>query len=252
MVTPRIGPGLGAAVNWRKDPEELVNPGEVHDYVAAELEDSLRRARAAGAEGPLEYVGAGAFGIVFCDRKGSAWKVFRFLGMADAGVWIRERVLDEWEWLNAAMEAGIDRFVANPRSVHLEEAVLERECVYGRPGHWGDESWLDDVHGLIEEAMVPAGWTAPEFKGDSYIIQPNDEPKLVDISMAQRIGERLADWVEDVIEGRRTTRDRWHDLAFYLLREMRLKTVGAGRAKDLLDRLVELDPNIRHGFALPA
>jgi hypothetical protein len=99
--------------------------------------------------------------------------------------------------------------------------------------------------------MVPLGWNAPEFKGDSYIIQEDGRPKLVDISMVQRLGQNLLRWIEEVLAGRRLTHESWHSLAFYVLREMREEAVTEAEGCAVLEALVERDPEIAKGFKLP-
>lgn len=244
---------LGDPKNWRTDRSELVNPASVSSVVQSELHFALERARAAGTEGPLEYVGAGMFGIVFCDAQGHAWKVSR----RDPDVskkhllWLRESLEKEYEWLRDAAESPIAEHVVTVFSMNPEELVLEVECVPGRPGGWADESGLFQLHRKIEQGMIPLGWNAPEFKGDSYVIQPDGTPKLVDTSMVQRLGMNLAEFVDDVLQGRRQTSENWHSLAFYVLREMREKEIPEDVGKELLDRLVERDPEIARAFILP-
>jgi hypothetical protein len=120
--------------------------------------------------------------------------------------------------------------------------------VEGSSGVWGDDAKLRKLHHKIWDVMIPRGWTAPEYKEDSYIIRPSGQAVLVDISMVMRVGENLAGWTEDVLEGRRQTTDSWHDLAFFLIRERREGTVAAERANPIIRRLAEKDPEIEKGF----
>lgn len=243
---------LGDPADWRRDRSELVNLSSVPDFLEGEMEPALRNARAAGASGPLEFVGAGMFGIVFCDYDGKAWKVFRRPPDMEPAhlLFLRDALEEEYEWLRAAARTEAAPHVARVFAMHPEELVLERECVPGRAGGWGDARALSELHARIGKALNPVGWTAPEFKESSYIIPDDGVPVLVDISMPIRIGTTLADWVEAVLEGRRRTHEEWHSLAFYLLREMRMKTVPEDRAKELIRRLNELDPSIGPGFGL--
>jgi hypothetical protein len=244
---------LGDPRNWRTDREELVNPEHVPDLAVSELAEALGRARAAGATGPLEFVGVGMFGIVLCDREGKAWKVFRIAPDAKPEhlIFLLEALEEEFEWLTAAAGTEIAPHVARVFAAHPEELVLERECVPGESGSWyRGGGRLSDLHSAIEAAMLKVGWTGPEFKDNSYIIRPDGQAILVDVSMPLRVGTNLADWVGDILEGRRRTHETWHSLAFYVLREMRLGTVPEERAKDLVRRLNGLDPSIAEGFAL--
>jgi hypothetical protein len=233
---------------------DLENPSDVPPYILPEIPESLDRAIRSGAPKPLLYVGAGGYGIVFCDGFGHAWKVTRMgrgSDRIDHLLFLADNLESEYEWLlSAARDPFVRRHAAEVFQMHGPNLVLERECVAGRPGAWADDRKLHELHGKIERAMLPLGWTAPEFKEDSYIIRPDGTPVLVDISMAQRVGENLVRYVVDVLEGRRKTHQRPHDLAFDLLQEMRHKTVPREVGERLIDRLVELDPDIARSFSL--
>lgn len=232
----------------------IINLEAVDPRYREEVLRADERARRAGAEGPLEFAGIGLYGIVLCDEKDRAWKVFRIPPDGDEGslLFLREEMQTEHEWLTDAAVTAVAANVAAARAAHPEEIVLERECVQGFPGTWAQSSELGRLHGLIEKAMVPLGWTAPEFKESSYVYEfGTDIPHLVDISLAQRIGMNLARFVEDVLEGWRRTHHRWHDLAFFILREIPYKTIPPDVANRLLARLVALDPEIRRSFVFP-
>jgi hypothetical protein len=242
--------------------EGLENPEVIPPYVRAEIPEAFDRAQKAGAKPPLEYVGAGMYGIVFCDHWGRAWKVARLGGLKGGPKewspkksahlqFILDGVTDEYEWLRAAANSGIARHAAEVYDIHPEELVLERECVDGRAGAWADDRRLHDLHRRIQEVMIPLGWTAPEFKENSYIIRPDNTPVIVDISMAMRVGRNLTGYVEDVLAGRRGTHEGWRDMAYSLLSEMRHGTVPQEVGRALIDRLNERDPEIKRGFAIP-
>lgn len=236
-------PSMGAA---KESPEASYR---IPFTARAEFPDAERRAHEAGAPEDLEIIGVGMYGIVFCDQRGHAWKVGRLEKPDSDRTWIREALGEEAEWLHDASASPIAKHVAKVYAYHAGPVVLERECVSGAPGGWNDGTKLRKLHNEIEDAMIPLGWTAPEFKEDSYIFRKDGTAVLVDASMGHRVGENLARYVEDVLESRRKTRERWHDLAFYLLREMREKTVPRARGLALLERLSELDPEIRKFFS---
>lgn len=242
--------------------EGIENYREIPSFILPEIPGVFARAVKAGAHPPLEFAGAGQYGIVLCDHWGRAWKVGRLQERPDAPKeWApriaRERLFmlssltDEYEWLHAAAGSEIAANVAEVYDIHPEELVLERECVEGRSGAWADGSYLRELHRKIDRAMIPRGWTAPEFKENSYIIRPDDTSVLVDISMVMRVGRNLVGFVEDVLAGRRKTHERLHDLAYYVLGEVRQKTIPPEIGKELLDRLAERDPEIRRSFTLP-
>jgi hypothetical protein len=232
---------------------EVENPEEIQAHIRPEIGGAVGRARRAGASGPLRFVGAGMYGIVLCDLDGRAWKVARLPERSTErhADWMREAFAEEYEWLRDAAGSGIRDYVALVYDFHPDEIVVERECVFGRPGGWSDEGRLAKLHREIERVMVPLGWNAPEFKGDSYIIQEDGTPKLVDISMVQRLGRNLLAWILEVLAGRRLTHETWHSLAFYVLREMREKAVTESEGCAVLEELVKRDPAIAKGFRIP-
>lgn len=229
---------------------------EEHEQIPAvirgEITQVLERIRAAGAKGLLTYVGVGMYGVVLCDQEGRAWKAARAgeEPTLEHQLFMYEMFDAEYEWLKTAEQSEVADHVARVHRFHGDEIVVERECVFGHPGGWGDEPRLFELHKKIEREMIPLGWTAPEFKGDSYIIQDDGSPKLVDVSFVQRVGINLVRWVEDILDGRRATRDRWHDLAFYVLRETREGTIPNDVSRNLLGRLIERDPEIRTSFIM--
>jgi len=229
----------------------LSDPGYVESGITSELPDAVERAVSAGAPVPLEYVGAGMFGIVLCDANDHAWKVARLATRTeDQRQFMLEEFASEYEWLRDAAHTKVADNVAKVYAIHAPDIVLERECVRGHAGGWGDGAKLTAVHNRIWKAMEPQGWTAPEFKENSYIFRPDGIPVLVDISMAMRIGMNLAGWVEDVLDDKRKTRTDWSSLAFYLLRERREKTISEDKLMELLGRLIEKDPEIKRRFVI--
>jgi|FLYK01.1.fsa_nt_gi hypothetical protein len=230
---------------------ELLNPEDIPSWLLPRMPDVLARVRSAGAQGPLEYVGVGMFGVVLCDRENVAWKVFHREKPASS-FFLLHLLEEEYDFLKDAAQTEAAPYVARVYAMYPEELVLTRECVRGRPGGWADAAKLWEVHRKIEEIMMPSvGWTAPEFKEDSYIFRPNGTPVLVDASMPHRVGLNLARYVEDVIEGRKVPYESWRTLAFYILREIPYGTIPEEVYLPLLRRLVELDPTIKEGFIMP-
>src|ERR1700678_4332055 len=176
------------------------------------MPDIVARALAAGAPTPLEYVGAGMTGVVFCAGD-VAYKVARDTRPID-----HQFFEEEAEWLGAAAAVPSVRLhVARFRGFDPENLVITRDCVRADPEQsaWRyGEGNLHDLHRQIERGMIQYGWTAPEFKPDSYVLTTRG-PVLVDASMPSRVGEELARYVEAVVADERplwTTRPE--DLAF--------------------------------------
>lgn len=244
----------------------------IHRAVHGEVEDAARRARAAGAEGELQAVGAGQYGIVFCDETGRAYKVLRNPVPENEAhqVFLREALRAEYEWLRDAASSTEAGHVARVHGMDLEHLVLVRDCVAGDPGGWSDEGELYLLHRRIGRSMMPLGWLPPEFKGDSYIMTESG-PVLVDASSPIRIGQRFVEYVNEVLSGQRETHETPYSLACQLMQEIRLgripgtaqsfsaqndpaassnSDVQGNFAWAMLDRLARMDPSIRSDFSM--
>lgn len=209
--------------------EPFVNDEDVDSRVSKEIPDIVRRARKAGARGDLRYIGAGMTAVVVCDARNRGFKVGRHTKL-------QSMLAEEADWLETAGRVrAVHPHVARFYRWHPGPAVIERECVEGRPGRWADEGRLFTLHQKINDEMLKAGWTAPEFKGDSYIIDDKGHPKLVDASMPSRVGQRLVEYTEQRLRGRLTARER-EDMAFALRME-RGRTIPANVVNALLPKL---------------
>lgn len=230
----------------------LENLHEVPSHILPWFRDIVQRALDAGARPPIRYAGAGMYGIVFSDHWERAWKVARIHKSDEPRerLFMLDSVAAEYEWLTAAAQSEISRHVPEVYALHPEQLVLEREFVEGRPGVWADDRRLHELHGKIEAAMLPRGWTAPEFKENSYIIKADGTPVLVDISMAMRVGMNLAGYVEAVLDGL-PSHENWKDLAYSILSETRHVTIPADVARGLLERLIEKDGEVSRLFTMP-
>jgi hypothetical protein len=199
--------------------EDLVVDYEyVHHVVRSNMPDLVGRAIAAGARPPLLYVGTGMTAVVLCDRQKHAFKIARQVPSPT--------VEDEAEWLETASTVpGVYEHVAPFIAYHPRLTVLERECPVPGTGdetyHWRRGHFLWDLHQSIRDRMEEHGWTAPEFKEDSYVFTAKG-PILVDAGFAYRIGHRLLDYARDMLAGRRSLRknESWSDLATDVHREI--------------------------------
>jgi hypothetical protein len=207
----------------------------VPTVVRHELPGVLKRALTAGAKPPLEFVGAGMTGLVFLDTQGHAWKVARRTTSS-----LQQTFAEEAEWLHDAQQVPYVRdHVAKIIAFHPSELAIEREYVRGRAGGWGS-SGIWEIHREIERQMVPSGWTAPEYKEDSYVL-PGDTGSnwvLVDASMPHRVGMKLVQKAVDLMSGEDEIDpglETPQDYSFYIRREMHEGTVP----KDVGDRVLE-------------
>ena len=213
----------------RRPQRTILNLRDVQDPYRVEVEAAALRAIAAGARVPLTFVGMGMTGTVFTDRsKNLAYKVARHP--------TSDMVAEEAEWFRDARRVPAMRDLI-PGKVRwdAQNRVLIRRYVRGRPGSWGDATKLYDIHGKIQETMLPHGWTAPERKEDSYVVSGGSEGRdswragdftkatLIDASMPHRVGKGLVKYALDVAAGRRPHDDVWgrrlEDIAYYVYRE---------------------------------
>ena len=229
---------------WAETVSEPQRVRDRQDYqaVKGEFDDAAGRAVVAGAQPPLEFVGAGMTGIVF-RVAGTAFKVAR----GSAATFLQ----DEAELLrDAARVPGVREHVAKFERYDARCGVLVREHVEQREDYRRNESKLFDLHQRIGRLMRSVGWGAPEFKPDSHVYAPHRGPVLVDASMPHRFGRRAIEYVIDVLRGRRllprrsyqTEEQAWTDLAFDVRREATDKLVPVATANALIRRLAEKAP----------
>lgn len=216
--------------------EELVDGAEyVHKSALPQMDDIVARAIAAGAKPPLEYIGTGMTAVVFCVN-GVAYKVARGENFLE----------DEAEWLDTAKTVPwVKDHVAKIHHFDTRNFVIVRECPMPGPDmtpyRYGDGK-LFDLHQEIRKRMIPHGWTAPEFKLDSYVITARG-PVLVDASMPARVGKRFLRYVQDLLEGlRESDGHEWPGSVASVIRtEIIDGRLTQGEAQETLTRLAELE-----------
>ena len=227
LGTGGLGRGGLAAASLPSSERQYV-PKAIED----EIDDAVTRAGAAGADGALEYMGAGGEGIVFCQGS-TAYKVGR-----------RGRsLLEEAQFLRKAgtlprLKQHIARFIRYDK----DHQVIVRECVRGERLRASQEGKAYDLAEDIEKALIPYGFTAPERKPSSWVMVRGRGPVLVDGGYAHRVGHELVKHVLDVLDGR-TPRLPWEkntDLQ-YAVRAERDRTIPGPVAERLLSRLRKAD-----------
>lgn len=173
-----------------------------------EVRDATHRALAVGARPPLTFAGMGMTGTVLCDARGHAYKAARTYG-GRLSLEASTVLPDEAEWLETASNVpGVREHVAAYFGYYPEVGVLERECVQETDEPRGAYAVdLFEQHEQIKRQMLEHGWSAPEYKPDSYVETKDRGHVLVDAGFAQRHKRRLVDYVEDVLAGRRPWRD---------------------------------------------
>jgi len=163
---------------------------ETRDDFGGVILDAARRALSVGAVPVLSYKGMGAEGVVFCDRRGHAFKVGRHQGPDSIGQALRR----EAEWFYVASQIPeIRRNVARFIAFYKDENVLERECI--EKGYTGrrpnDNRW--ELNRTFLRAMRPYGRGAPEFKEDSFVYARGRGYVLVDGGFSCDTGRKLVE-----------------------------------------------------------
>lgn len=162
----------------------------VRDVVLALAE----RAVLAGANpARLEYVGSGMEGVTFRDGK-AAFKVARG----------RRSLRDEADALSALNTIGHPNVPAFYAYIPDLE-VLIRQHIDGHVGGWSRQRQLYTVYMDIVNALHTVEFSNPEWKEDSFIIDPGGHVYMVDLGFtypigargAARLNERLNDPTED-------------------------------------------------------
>lgn len=208
-------------------------PDRDRRILGPELEDAERRARAAGATGDdLDYIGAGAEGIVFCDANGRAFKVARH----------GDKLADEAAWFQrAAQIPSIKQHV--PRDVHYNanHRVLVRECVQRSGKRPPKKLW--ELHNRMASIMKSYGHGRPEFKEDSYIMTRRGLV-LVDAGFALKHGRELVKQALAVINGREHLEPFDVKQLSWDIRAERGETIPEPIANRLLTKLQKINPDV--------
>lgn len=190
---PFIGPRGGKwadpehTIPWSDDvpTEALVSQAGGAKRGRHDVSLAAHRAVAAGADPKtMKYVGSGMEGAVFEDASGKAFKVSHRVG--------GEHMRNEAEALEALKDSPVAGYVAKHHGYNAKHDVVVRDKVEGSPGGWAQEGGLQEIHAKISDELRKRGFTAPEFKGDSYIMGEDGAPKLVDVGFVNPIGARLA------------------------------------------------------------
>jgi hypothetical protein len=158
--------------------ENPVDLDRVPSIIHGEMASAEARAVAAGANPEtLDYLGAGAEGILFVDGD-IAYKVGRKRSLKNEAIALAE--------LDAA-GAPVPWF----QRYDAENDVIVREHIEGRPGGWGDDRVLRE---LYDQQIVPAlrriDFSCGEFKENSFIITESGQPVMVDLGFLCPIGQR--------------------------------------------------------------
>lgn len=225
---------LGGRRPVRPNPALVLDPERVNvgDNDLAEL---AGRAIEAGARAPLRWLGTGASAAVFRGDEGLAWKVSRHPSpRARAGL------EDEAGWLAAAAAfPDLAPFVAHFVAWHPGPAVIARECVEPRAqgGLWWNDARAWRRFEVLVARMREAGWGAPEWKRDSWVVTADRGPVLVDAGPAVRLGWNHARAVAEMLAGRRPRIESWRSLAWEVRMEASYGRITPSAAEALLARL---------------
>jgi lysophospholipase L1-like esterase len=232
--------GLGrVAAPPTSEPRTLLDydavPKRDRKILGDEIDGAVVRAVKAGAGGPLEYMGAGAEGIVFCDGN-TAYKA----GRQGRGSLAMEAAFFE----QANKVPGAREHVARFKRYDEANDVLVRECARGAPLKWTQAHKAYDLNDALAKVMAPYGFTAPERKPGNWVMVRGRGPTLIDGGFAYDRGQKLVKRVLDVINGRRP-RQKWLDdntTLIQFLEHERDQTVPSKVVDKLIARLQAMEP----------
>lgn len=232
--------GLGRAgvAAPTSEPRTLFDPNTVPERDRAVLGDELEaaavRAVKAGA-GPMEYMGAGAEGIVFCDGD-TAYKA----GRPGRGTLALEAAFFE----QANKIPGAREHVAKFKRYDEANDVLVRECVRGKRLKWDQEDKVYNLSDALARVMAPYGFSAPERKPDSWVMVRGRGPTLIDGGFAHDRGQQLVKRVLDVLNKRRPATGWQNRLSTLVagVEHERERTIPSKIADRLIARLQAAEP----------
>lgn len=182
-----LGYLFGVSTSKLDDPDRLL--ADAHPKVRDEVLQAARKAVATGAASDLQYLGAGAEGILFLSR-GRVFKVGR-----------RNNLRDEAELLAALYHTPDRGFVPGFVNYNKELDVLVREYVEGDRGTWGSGTLLRKAYDVLCARAKSLDFTCPEFKEDSFIVRPSGYVVMVDLGFTQPVRARAAERLREQFEG---------------------------------------------------
>lgn len=205
---------------------------DAHDAVKPQVIDAAMRATAVGAEAAsLKYVGAGMEGIIFQDGQGRAYKVSR--NRSDKHP---NRLRNEAEAMMALADSPVAHLVAKVHGYDKQHDVITRDMIQGSSAGWGQSKRMQEAYQEIAHELGKRGWTAPEFKEDSFIVpQGGGEPVMVDMGMIHPKGAVLAARLKERVENL-NPKDDWFDYQLDVSHAYQEGTIDAPTALGYLDR----------------
>jgi hypothetical protein len=211
------------------------------EYIPAAIPEEekasvLARLKQIPGRGKTSYVGAGMTSLVFCDEHGKAYKIAR----RGAGGTLET----EAEWLATANQVpGLKERVAKLDRYDPKLDVIVRSCPKPIERSKQRRGKLWDLWREIGARIEPYGWTAPEYKEDSFVITRSG-PVLVDAGFTHRTGRRLLAHTKEIVSGKRELPkgERWADLAFALRREVGL-TLTDAQVRPTIAKIAARDPS---------
>ena len=227
-------------IRRRRSPLRLIsNLDRAPDRYLDEIKRAGIRALKVGAKPPFAYQGIGMTAVVLCDSRGHGFKVARRPDQAIN----RAMIAEEAEWLTVASTLPeLKGKIARLRYFHKAESIIERECIRERgESRRRSKDTRRETHAEIEAAMRRYGWSAPEYKDDSYVNASGRGWVLVDASMPHRTGLRLAAHAAEILRGRRFA--GYGDKPSVVAWELRMeggKSLPQGTAESLSRKLLAL------------
>jgi hypothetical protein len=200
---------------------------DVPAAIRNEYPNARASAVAVGADpATMEYLGAGAEGILFVDGN-VVYKVGRY-----------KPLVYEAEALEALSAAGAP--VPAFYGYDAGHNTIIREHIEGRPGGWGARGLRDVYEREIQPALREAGFACGEYKENSFIVREDTgEPVMVDLGFLCPIGARF---VRDMGEKMKqlSPRDNWFDLQSEIRIALSYGDITPEQAAEWADMLADM------------
>lgn len=212
----------------RLDPEDVAY---AHEVVRAALPAVLERLDAAGYDGDFKLLGAGMTAVMLLNtRTGEGLKV--------AHDSFGARILfGEYEFLTSMVDSPVAKHLPEVYAFDPSAGVLVREAVAGRVGTMSTPG-LFEVYERITREARKRHWTKPEYKEDSFVVEPDGNIVMVDVGFTNAIGPRLAAKIEAVLEsGQDISIAQAEDWAWELRMDVSDGVLPATRADEIRSRL---------------
>ena len=125
-----------------------------------------------------------------------------------------------------------------------KENVIVRDYIDGTPGAWGNAKMLHSLYDEIVGILKEEGFTAPEFKENSFIVTSKGRAFIVDVGFVHLRGKRLAQALRKIDPTSYTQWGEAFNLQLDILGAVEDGALSSNTAKKMLENIGNKE--IRH------